>query len=102
VVLGPSAAASVACAMGAAGDVGCAAGRSAVLGSLQRVGHHLQRVPTETRGSLRTIPLPTTRVEALRAHRVRQNTDRLAVGARWIVTDLVSPPGAAPQSSRAP
>ncbi len=39
-------------------DVDLDAGTVAVLGSLQRVGSTLQRVPTKTRGSLRTIPLP--------------------------------------------
>jgi len=46
-------------------------------------------VPTKTRGSLRTIPLPAPCVEALRSHQARQNSDRLAAGARWAATDLV-------------
>jgi integrase len=70
-------------------DVDLDAATVAVLGSLQRVGHHLQRVPTKTRGSLRTIPLPAPCVEALRSHRARQNSDRLAAGTRWVATDLV-------------
>jgi integrase len=70
-------------------DADLDAGTVAVLGSLQRVGPQLQRVPTKTRGSLRTIPLPAPCEEALRAHRARQNTDRLAAGARWIATELV-------------
>ena len=70
-------------------DVDLDAGTVAVLGSLQRVGPSLQRVPTKTRGSVRTIPLPTPCVEALRAHRARQNADRLAAGARWVTSDLV-------------
>jgi integrase len=40
-------------------DVDLDAGTVAVLGSLQRVGNQLQRVPAKTHGSLRTIPLPT-------------------------------------------
>jgi integrase len=70
-------------------DVDLGAGTVAVLGSLQRVGSSLQRVPTKTRGSQRTIPLPAPCVEALRAHRARQNTDRLAAGTRWVTSDLV-------------
>jgi integrase len=70
-------------------DVDLDAGSVAVLGSLQRVGNQLQRVPTKTRGSLRTIPLPAPCVEALRSHRARQNSDRLAAGPRWMATDLV-------------
>lgn len=70
-------------------DVDLDAGTVAVLGSLQRVGHQLQRVPTKTRGSLRTIPLPAPCVEALRSHRARQHSDRLAAGTRWVETDLV-------------
>lgn len=70
-------------------DVDLNAGTVAILGSLQRVGNQLQRVPTKTRGSLRTIPLPGPCLEALRAHRARQNSDRLAAGARWVAMDLV-------------
>jgi integrase len=70
-------------------DVDLDVGTLAVLASLQRVGHELRRVPTKTRGSLRTIPLPAPSVEALRAHRARQNADRLAAGARWVATELV-------------
>ena len=70
-------------------DVDLDVGTLAVLASLQRVGHELRRVPTKTRGSLRTIPLPAPCVEALRAHRARQNADRLAAGARWVATELV-------------
>jgi integrase len=70
-------------------DVDLDAGTVAVLGSLQRVGSSLQRVPTKTRGSQRTIPMPAPCVEALRAHRARQNADRLAAGALWVTTDLV-------------
>ena len=78
------------------------AGTVAVLGSLQRVGNQLQRVPTKTRGSLRTIPLPTPCVEALRSHQARQNSDRLAAGARWTSTDWYLPLDTAHRSSRAP
>ena len=52
-------------------DVDLDAGTVAVLGSLQRVGNQLQRVPTKTHGFLRTIPLPTLCMEALRSHRAR-------------------------------
>ena len=70
-------------------DVDLDAGTVAVLGSLQRVGPRLQLVPTKTRGSVRTIPLPAPCVDALRGHRARQNADRLAAGARWVATELV-------------
>jgi len=70
-------------------DVDFNADTVAILGSLQRVGNHLQQVPTKTRGSLRTIPLPAPCLEALRAHRARQNSDQLAAGSRWVAMDLV-------------
>jgi integrase len=41
--------------------------------------------------SRRTVPLTLQAVEALRAHRVRQNEERLKAGAKWQDNDLVFP-----------
>jgi integrase len=44
---------------------------------------------TKTKKSRRTLELPSRCVEALRAHRMAQLQDRLAVGERWVDQDLV-------------
>lgn len=46
---------------------------------------------TKTRSSMRTIALDDALVEALRAHRAKQNAERLALGAGWVDMDLVNP-----------
>lgn len=44
---------------------------------------------TKTRESDRTLLLPPSAVEALRAHRIRQNEERLRLGEIWQDNDLV-------------
>jgi integrase len=45
----------------------------------------------KTNGSRRTIPLPISLVNALRAHRRKQGEERLKLGAAWQDHDLVFP-----------
>jgi integrase len=52
--------------------------------ALQRQpGGGLVLVPPKSRAGRRTIPMPGQLVEALRAHRVAQATERLAAGSMW-------------------
>ncbi len=60
-----------------------------VVQTLQRVDGQLQLLPPKTRTSRRTIPLPDPVVEALRAHKVAQNKERLAAGERWTDSGMV-------------
>lgn len=57
--------------------------------TLQRVGGRLQVLPPKTRTSRRTIPLPGPVVDALKAHKVAQNKERLAAGTRWQDSGMV-------------
>ncbi len=45
----------------------------------------------KTKSSRRTLPLPVTLVKELRAHRRKQNEERLKLGAAWQNHDLVFP-----------
>lgn len=45
----------------------------------------------KTAKSRRTIPLPSSVMQELRRHRVKQNEDRLKLGAAWHQNDLVFP-----------
>ncbi len=56
---------------------------------LQRVDKKLVLVEPKTRKSRRTIVMPSIVVERLRAHRVRQLEERLAIGEYWQETGLV-------------
>lgn len=60
------------------------------------VRHQIQRVdgqyvftPPKSDSSRRVVVLPSAIVEELRAHRARQNEDRLAAGPAWSALDLV-------------
>ena len=57
--------------------------------ALQRVDGRLRFVEPKSAQSRRTVPLPETLAAALRAHRERQNEERLAAGDRWQETGLV-------------
>lgn len=57
--------------------------------ALQRVGGRLVLVEPKTALSRRTVPVPPPTLTALRAHRTRQNADRLAAGAAWQDSGLV-------------
>jgi integrase len=45
----------------------------------------------KTAKSRRTIPLPLSIMQELRRHRIRQNEERLKLGAIWQQNDLVFP-----------
>jgi len=58
----------------------------------QRIPHNgTQLVETKTARSRRTLVMPPIVISALRAHRARQATERLAAGERWVDLDLVFP-----------
>lgn len=58
---------------------------------LQRVEGKLQFLEVKTAGSRHTVPLPPTLVQVLRAHRQRQDNERLVFGSAWRDADLVFP-----------
>lgn len=60
-----------------------------VSGALQRVSGSLVRVEPKTPQSRRTIGLPPNVVEVLRAHKARQNAERLRAGEAWHDGDYV-------------
>jgi integrase len=62
-----------------------------VRGSLQRIRGQLQIVEPKTAESVRDIALARLGADALRAHRVRQNGERLRAGTSWEDHDLVFP-----------
>ncbi|MDD7920992.1 tyrosine-type recombinase/integrase [Actinomycetospora callitridis] len=70
-------------------DLDTGAETLSVLGSLQRVGERLERMPTKTRGSTRTIPLPARAARAVAAHRVAQGAERAKAGERWVDSGLM-------------
>jgi integrase len=72
-------------------DVDLEAGTLEVVRALQRVGGELRFVRPKTEDSERTIPLPEICIEALRAHRERQKTDRSNAWPNWQENDLVFP-----------
>ena len=53
---------------------------------LQRVGGSLQELPTKTRRSHRTVPLPAFCVRVLIEHRERQAKERAAARRGWVDT----------------
>ena len=79
-------------------DVDLARGVLTVRQAQARVnGRPLIFKPPKTPGSRRAITLPAFAVAALKAHKARQNAERLRFGAVWEETDLVfcKPGGAA-------
>ena len=60
-----------------------------VRGSLQRANGKLQILEPKTSGSIRDVALARIGADALRAHRVKQNAERLRLGASWQNHDLV-------------
>lgn len=70
-------------------DVDLEEGMLSVHYNLQRVDGEYRLVEPKTRQSRRTIALPEIAVAALRAHRVRQAEEKLAVGPTWTNLDLV-------------
>lgn len=72
------------------GDIDFEGRTLSVRATLQRrVGQGLVFADPKTKKSRRTLPLPELTVRALRAHRARQNQERLAAGAAWQDHDLV-------------
>lgn len=69
-------------------DVDLDAATARITGSLQRQQGRLERSSTKTEASVRTIALPPTLLEMLRAHRERQQEQR-AVARRWTESGLV-------------
>ena len=66
------------------------AGTLTVRQALQRQrGGGLVIIPPKSRASRRTIPLPAQLVDALRAHRTQQLTERFAGGSAWVDSGLV-------------
>ncbi len=57
--------------------------------TLSRTSRGLELGEPKTERSRRTVPLPHSAVESLRAHRKAQTTERLAVGPVWQDTGLV-------------
>jgi integrase len=57
--------------------------------TLQRVDGELRFQPPKTRTSRRTVPLPKPCVDALKAHKVAQDKERLALGPKWCDEDMV-------------
>ncbi len=62
-----------------------------VRGNLQNVGGVYRIVEPKTKSSRRRIALPATTVEALRAHRTRQEGERQQASEGWEDNDLVFP-----------
>jgi integrase len=61
-------------------DVDLDTGRLSVRSSLKVVNHGLNLGPTKNKASRRSVPLNKSAVGALRAHRLRQNEERLRLG----------------------
>jgi integrase len=57
--------------------------------ALQRIEHKLQLVDLKTDRSRRTLPIPETTANALRAHRIKQLEEKMLAGDRWKETGLV-------------
>jgi integrase len=57
--------------------------------ALQRVDGRLQLVEPKTARSRRTVILPATVIDALKAHRSRQVAERLTAGSEWVDHKLV-------------
>lgn len=72
-------------------DVDLNKGAISVRIQAQRVGGMKQLVPLKTAKSRRTVAIPGLVSEALRAHRERQEQERLLAGDRWHDLGLVFP-----------
>ena len=76
-------------------DVDLDAGRLSVRHSLKVTEDGLDFGPPKNNASRRSVPLNKTAVRALKAHRLRQNEERLRTGDLWPDRDLVFPNGTA-------
>ncbi len=70
-------------------DVDLAAGQVRVRWTLTRTSRGLQLGEPKTVKSRRTVPLPRSTIETLRAHRTRQAEERLAAAEAWHEHGLV-------------
>jgi len=72
-------------------DVDLDTGKLSVRRSLKVTNHGLAFGPTKNKASRRSIPLNKSAVAALKAHRLRQDEERLRLGELWEDHDLVFP-----------
>ena len=72
-------------------DADLAGRRLSVRRALKVTDHGLDFGPPKNNASRRSIPLSKTAAAALRAHRTRQNKERLRLGDLWQDQDLVFP-----------
>jgi integrase len=72
-------------------DLDLAGRRLSVRRALKVTDHGLDFGPPKNRKSRRSVPLSNTAVAVLRAHRTRQNEERLRLGDLWQDYDLVFP-----------
>src|SRR5262249_24570432 len=73
-------------------DVHLDAGFLTVRATVQEVpGGGFVFLPPKTKRSRRKVLLSATAIAALRAHRVRQDEEKLRIGAAWEALDLVFP-----------
>jgi len=70
-------------------DVDLDGGQLRVSWALQRVNGHLELVEPKTKKSRRTVMLPATVANALRAHRSRQVDEQQKAGSKWQDQDFV-------------
>ena len=72
-------------------DLDLDGGTLSVRRSLKVTDHGLDFGPTKNKASRRSVPLNKSAVAALKAHRLRQNEERLRLGELWEDQDLVFP-----------
>jgi integrase len=72
-------------------DLDLEAGTLSVRRSLKVTDHGLDFGPTKNKASRRSVPLNKNAVAALKAHRLRQNEERLRLSELWEDQDLVFP-----------
>lgn len=65
--------------------------RLSVRRAIKVTEHGLDFGPPKNKASRRSVPLSKTAVAALKAHRTRQNEERLRLGDLWLDFDLVFP-----------
>jgi integrase len=70
-------------------DVDLDGGTLRVRWTLTRTSKGLQLGEPKTDKSRRTVPIPRSAVEVLRAHRIQQAAEQLAAGEAWRDSDLV-------------
>jgi integrase len=72
-------------------DIDLEVDKLSVRQSLKVTDHGLACGPTKNKASRRSVPLNKSAVAALKAHRLRQNEERLRLGELWADHDLVFP-----------